>query len=179
MDAMPFKKGGDFLKCTLRQWRLSDAADLAAAINNPNVQKNLRDGLPYPYTEKDAEEFIQYLLHANPDSIFAFAITVDDRAIGSISVERGTNIHRYTGELGYYIAENYWGKGLASSAVEQIVQYIFTHTDIMRIFAEPFSYNIASCRVLEKNGFQYEGTLRRNAVKNGAVLDMKLYARLR
>ena len=89
------------------------------------------------------------------------------------------NIHYCTGELGYYIGEDYWGKGYATSAVKQVCQYVFEHSDIIRIFAEPFAYNTASCRVLEKAGFIYEGTLHKNAIKNGQVQDMKMYALLR
>ena len=81
--------------------------------------------------------------------------------------------------MGYYIGEPYWGKGMGTSAVQQVCRYIFEHTDIIRIFAEPFAQNTASCRVLEKAGFQLEGILYSNAVKNGKVLDMKMYALLR
>lgn len=80
--------------------------------------------------------------------------------------------------MGYYVAEPYWGKGIATSAVKQICKYIFEKTDIIRIFAEPFAHNAASCRVLEKAGFVYEGTLRKNAVKNNAVTDMRMYAKI-
>ncbi|MEG0367580.1 MAG: GNAT family protein, partial [Coprobacillus sp.] len=92
---------------------------------------------------------------------------------------RCTNIHSRTAELGYFIGEEYWNQGYTTCAVKQICEYIFENTDIIRIFAEPFAYNIASCRVLEKAGFQYEGTLRKNAIKNGRILDMKLYAILK
>lgn len=81
--------------------------------------------------------------------------------------------------MGYYVAEPYWGQGIGTSAIEQVCNYIFENTDIMRIFAEPFAYNLGSCRILEKSGFVYEGTLRKNAVKNGVVLDMKMYSRIR
>ena len=163
----------------IRKWRLSDAADLAPAVSNKKVQDNLRDGFPYPYTEQDAVRFIQRMLSSNEDETFAFAITVDDKAIGSIAVFRQGNIHRRTAEMGYYIAENYWGKGIMTEAVKQICAYVFDHSDIIRIYAEPFAYNTASCRVLEKAGFQLEGTLRSNAVKNGQILDMRMYARIR
>ena len=99
--------------------------------------------------------------------------------IGSIGAFRQGNIHRQTAELGYYIAEKYWGKGFMTEAVKQLCEYVFTHTDIVRIYAEPFAYNIGSCRVLEKADFQYEGALRSNAVKKGKLLDMKMYSRLR
>lgn len=151
--------------CKIRKWKLSDAEDLAAALSNTKIQNNLRDGLPYPYTEKDGTEYITDMLSADEDQTFAFAVTADSKVVGSIGVFRQENIHRQTGELGYYIAEEYWGKGIMTEAVKQICAYVFDKSDMIRIFAEPFAYNAASCRVLEKAGFQYEGTLRNNAVK--------------
>ncbi len=165
--------------CTLRPWRMTDSSQLAAIINNPNILNNLRDGLPYPYTVRDAEEFISAMLAADPNQVFSFAITAENRVIGSIGVFRCSNIHARTAEMGYYIAESEWGKGFATCAVQQICTHIFTQTDIIRIFAEPFAYNTASCRVLEKAGFQLEGILRHNAIKNGKILDMKMYARIK
>ena len=167
------------MKCRIRKWELSDAKDLAAALSNKKVQDNLRDGLPYPYTEQDGKEFISAMLSADENETFAFAIIVDDMVIGSIGIFRQDNIHRQTAELGYYIAEEYWGKGIMTEAVKQICEYVFANSDIIRIYAEPFAYNIASCRALEKVGFQYEGTLRSNAVKNGKVIDMKMYSLLK
>ena len=167
------------MKCRIRKWELSDAKDLAAALSNRKVQDNLRDGLPYPYTEQDGKEFISAMLSADENETFAFAITVNNMVIGSIGIFRQGNIHRQTAELGYYIAEEYWGKGIMTEAVKQICEYVFAKSDIIRIYAEPFANNIASCRVLEKAGFQYEGTLRSNAVKNGKVIDMEMYSLLK
>lgn len=165
--------------CKIRKWKLSDAKDLAIALSNRKVQNNLRDGLPYPYTEQDGKDYISDMLSANEDDTFAFAVTADNKVVGSIGVFRQGNIHRQTAELGYYVAEEYWSRGIMTEAVKQICEYVFSKSDILRIYAEPFAYNIASCRVLEKAGFQYEGTLRSNAVKNGEVIDMKMYSLLR
>lgn len=164
------------MDCIIREWRLEDRSDLAAMLNNKNILNNLRDGLPYPYTINDAEEHITAMLSADKTKTFAFAIVVNDVVVGSIGVFRCDNIHSRTAEMGYYIGEPYWGNGLGTSAVKQICKYIFESTDIIRIFAEPFAYNTASCRVLEKAGFQLEGILHNNAVKNGNILDMKMYA---
>ena len=163
----------------LRAWTLADAPALAKLINNKKVQDNLRDGLPFPYGEEDAKVFLSAVLASDPDQNLAFAIEADGKLIGSISATRCANIHFRTAELGYYLGEPYWGKGFATEAVRQICDYIYRNTDIIRIFAEPFAYNTASCRVLEKAGFQLEGLLRSNAVKNGRTLDMKMYARIR
>lgn len=165
--------------CKLKKWAIEDAADLAKALSNKKVQDNLRDGIPYPYTEQDGKEYISSMLFQDENQTFAFAITLDDKVIGSIGVFRQTNIHIRTAELGYYIAEEYWGRGIMTEAVKQICEYVFTNSDVIRIYAEPFADNAASCRVLEKAGFQYEGRLRKNAVKNGKVIDMKMYAILK
>lgn len=160
----------------IRSWRIEDAKSIANALNNKKVQDNLRDGLPFPYTVSDAKDFISAMLTADKNITFAWAITVDDTAIGSIGVFRKDNVHRLTAEMGYYIAEEYWGKGIAAEAVRQVCTYLFENTDIVRIFAEPYDFNTGSCRVLEKANFVYEGTLRKNAFKNGQFLDMKLYS---
>lgn len=164
------------MELKIRPWKMEDAPDLSEALNNKNIQNNLRDGLPYPYTEKDAINFIQAMLNSDQDTTYAFAITVNDKAVGSIGVFRKDNIHSRTAEMGYYIAEPFWGKGLGTLAVKEVCDYIFHNTDIIRIFAEPFAYNLASCRILEKSGFVLEGTLRSNAIKNGQIVDMKMYA---
>lgn len=167
------------MKCRLRKWKLSDARDLASALNNKKILNNLRDGLPYPYTQKDAEDYINFILSSSPQDTFAYAIEVDGRAVGSIGAFRQGNIHSRTAELGYYLAEEYWGRGVMTDAVTQLCDKLFAETDILRIFAEPFAHNIGSRRVLEKSGFQLEGILKNNAVKNGRVLDMAMYARTR
>lgn len=164
------------MDCKIRGWHIEDAPELAEVINNKNVQDNLRDGLPFPYTSGDAEEYINIMLSADQDKAYAFAIVVDDKVVGSIGVFRCENIHNRTAEMGYYIAEPYWGKGIGTSAIKQVSSFIFSNTDIIRIFAEPFACNIASCRILEKCGFQMEGILKKNAFKNGKVIDMKMYA---
>jgi ribosomal-protein-alanine N-acetyltransferase len=164
------------MNCIIREWKIEDKHKLSELLNNKKIQNNLRDGLPYPYTADDAEEYIVSMLSADKTKTFAFTITVNDIAIGSIGVFRCGNIHSRTAEMGYYVGEPYWGKGFATSAVKQTCKYIFDNTDIIRIFAEPFAYNTASCHVLEKAGFQFEGTLHSNAVKNGKIIDMKMYA---
>ena len=164
------------MMCEIRSWKISDANDLALALNNKKILDNLRDGLPFPYTVTDAAAYINLMLSADKNKTYAFAIVLDDKVIGSIGAFRQDNIHSQTAEMGYYIAEPYWGKGLGTSAVKQACDFIFSNTDIIRIFAEPFAANAASCRVLEKAGFSYEGTLRKNAVKNNTVVDMKMYS---
>jgi len=165
--------------CEIRSWEINDASELALALNNKNVLDNLRDGLPFPYTVADATEFINLMLRADGNKTYSFAITFDNKVVGSIGVFRKENIHSRTAEMGYYISEAYWGKGIGTSAVKQTCEFIFSNTDIIRIFAEPFAYNAASCRILEKAGFSFEGTLRKNAIKNNTIIDMKMYSLVR
>lgn len=160
----------------LRKWRLSDAKSLSKLLNNKKISDNLRDGLPFPYTEDDARFYINEMLNSDTNSVFSFAIEYDGRLAGSIGVFRQKNIHFRTAEMGYYIGEEFWNKGIATEAVKKACNYVFNNSDIIRIFAEPFARNVASCKVLEKAGFTCEGTLRANAVKNGAVEDMKIYS---
>ena len=167
------------MEVSIRPWKIEDAKDLAAAINNTRVLDNLRDGIPYPYAERDAIDFIHEAQSAFAGTQYPFAITVDGKVIGSLGVFRNGNVHRLTAEMGYFIAEAYWGKGIMTEAVSQACAFIFKYTDILRIYAEPYAFNKASCRVLEKAGFQLEGTLRQNAQKNGRIVDMLMYAKLR
>lgn len=164
------------MSVTIREWKPEDAGALAAALSNNKILNNLRDGLPYPYTEKDALDYINFILGSDAHDTFAYAITVDGRVAGSIGAFRQQNIHSRTAELGYYLAEEYWGRNVMTDAVRLLCDRVFKDTDILRIFAEPFAYNIGSRRVLEKAGFQFEGIMKNNAVKNGQVLDMALYA---
>ncbi len=167
------------MEVQLRAWRIEDAEALAMIINNPKILANLRDGIPYPYTVTDAEGYITRVLNAERDQQYNWAIMAEGALAGSIGVFRQHNIHRFTAEIGYFLGESYWGQGLGTAAVKTACAFIFENTDILRIYADPFAYNTASCRVLEKAGFLFEGLLRKNAVKNGRVLDMKLYARVK
>lgn len=161
---------------SIKKWKIEDAEQLKNAINNEKILDNLRDGIPYPYTIENAQEFITQTLNAHKDSQYSWAILVDNKVIGSVGVFRKDNIHYKTTEIGYYIAEEYWGNGIMTKVIKEVCNYIFNETDIIRIFAEPFAYNIPSCKVLEKAGFELEGILRNNAIKNDKILDMKMYS---
>lgn len=164
------------MECVLRKLGPVYADDIVKALNDVRIRDNLRD-LPCPYTIVDAEEFISDAC-ADDGKNFVFAITLGDKFAGCISATRGFNVHRRTAEVGYYIVPELWGRGLATQALGLLCDYIFGKTDVIRLYAEPFARNSASCRVLEKSGFAYEGTLRCNAVKSGKAEDMKVYAKL-
>lgn len=157
----------------IRQWRPGDAPVIVEALNDPGVTDNLRDGLPKPYTEADA---LKYIIASQEEGAYAFAITEDGAEVGSIQLSRQGNIHSRTAELGYYVVRRCWGKGIGSEALRLACRFAFEQTDLVRIYAEPFVENAASRRAIEKNGFALEGIMRKNAVKNGRVRDMCMYA---
>ena len=160
----------------LRKWRIEDAEDLAAALSDKKILENLRDGIPYPYTKDDAADYIRAMLAADENEAFAYAVCMDGRAVGSVSAFRGSNIHSRTAEMGYYLSEEYWGRGIMTRAVSELCETIFSETDVLRIYAKSFAENAASGRVLEKAGFCLEGILKNNAVKCGRARDMAMYA---
>lgn len=161
---------------TIREWKESDAEALAGLLNDKKILDNLRDGLPFPYTVSDALWYINSCLSADKNSNFCFAIIYNGNVVGSIGIFRHDNIHFRTAELGYYVGVEHWGKGIMTEALRLACKHVFDNTDIVRIYAEPFAENTASCRVLEKNGFVLEGILRKNAYKNGVFRDMKMYS---
>ncbi|MDO1445191.1 GNAT family protein [Rhodocytophaga aerolata] len=162
------------LKINLRTWRISDLDSLVTYANNWNIAKNLMDRFPHPYTEEDAKSFIEYAGGAGAAHIFA--IELRGQAIGGISLEPQADIHRKNAELGYWLAEPFWGQGIISQAIKQMVDYAFATYDIDRIVARPFGHNVASHRVLKKNGFVLEATLKKVLYKNDQYMDEWIYA---
>lgn len=163
--------------CVIRPWRLDDARALSEGANNRNVWLCVRDRMPHPYTLCDAEAYLR--LAAEVDPAESFCIEVEGKAAGAIGLHPKTDVHRRTAELGYWLAEPFWGRGIATAAVRAFVANGFGSLPLDRIFAEVNSNNLASARVLEKAGFEYEGRLRKNVIKDGQVLDSLLYASLR
>lgn len=163
----------------LRKWDMLDAGSLARYANNPKIAQNLRDVFPNPYTFADAEAYIDACLAADEASALCCAIELDGQAAGSVGLFRGSDVYRKCAELGYWLGEEYWGRGVMTDAVRQICAEGFEKWDIARIYAEPFADNLGSRRVLEKAGFTLEGTMRRGAYKNGAYRDWCMYALLR
>ncbi len=163
----------------LRPWREEDVIPCALLANDEGVAKNLRDAFPHPYTEQDARSFIGLCLAADERDALYRAVEADGRFAGSIALMRGADVARRSAELGYWFGRAFWGKGIAAEAVRQMCGTGFAAWDVVRIYAEPFSRNRASCRVLEKNGFVHEGTMRQSVYKRGELLDSELYALIR
>lgn len=162
-------------KCTLRPWDESDLDNLVKYAGNYHVAKNMTDAFPHPYTREDGEKYIASTRQMQPARIFA--IVVNGRAVGSIGFFPQTDIHAKNAEMGYWLAQEYWGQGIMVDAVEQLVKYAFDTVDITRIFARPFGTNKASQRVLEKAGFTLEACFEKALFKHGEFLDEMIYAR--
>jgi RimJ/RimL family protein N-acetyltransferase len=161
----------------LRPWRSDDASSLVRHANNRRVARNLRDAFPYPYTIRDAEAWLKSVGDGRDDLILA--IEVDGEAAGGIGIHPMKDVHRYNGEIGYWLSELHWGKGIMTGAVGDLVNYAFTYRRWLRIFATIFENNPASMRVLEKNGFELEAIHKRTVMKEGVLMDEYLYALLR
>lgn len=161
----------------IRPWEEQDAEALARYANNRKIWLNLRDGFPHPYTLEHARAFLLRMRGQNPPTFFAIA--TPEGAVGGIGVSLNQDVHRLTAELGYWLAEPYWGRGIMSEAVASFSDFAFERFGLVRIYAEPYATNPASGRVLEKAGFILEGRMRCSVLKDQQILDQLLYAKVR
>ncbi|MFA6128567.1 MAG: GNAT family protein [Bacteroidales bacterium] len=163
---------------TLRPWREDDLGSLVRHANNFNIWVNLRDGFPYPYTEEAGRCWLEM---AKKEDINLFlAIEFDGEAIGGIGASFKDDVYRINAELGYWLSEKYWGLGIVSAAVNLLVDYVFQHYPVIsRFYADLFSYNPASARVLQKCGFHLEAIHKNAVIKNGQLVDEHRYVRFR
>lgn len=164
------------VRCVVRSWQRSDAESLVAHANNINVAKHLRDRFPHPYTAKDARAFLKHAISA--DDPTNLAIEVEGAAVGAIGYVPGRDVERFSAEIGYWLGEAMWGRGIVTEALTLLTEHAFTRMNVLRMFALPFADNAASIRVLEKAGYTHEGRLRSSSVKYGAIKDQLLYARV-
>ena len=161
----------------LRPWKPEDAPSLVKHANNVRVASNLRDGFPYPYTPSDARNWLN-TAGENPRDVI-LAIEVNGEACGGIGLHGLTDVYRYNSEIGYWLSEAYWGRGIMTEAVGAVVEHAFTKTIWLRLFAAVFENNPASMHVLEKNGFRKEAIHRKAVMKGGMLMDEHLYALLK
>ena len=161
-------------RCELRRWRADDVASLARHADNRRVWLNLRDRFPHPYSAADAEWWVLHTSAEEPP--VHLAIVVEGAAVGGIGIELQPDVHRRSAEIGYWLGEEYWGRGIMTEAVRATTRYAIERFDLCRVFAGVFDTNPASVRVLEKAGYTFEGRMRKSVVKAGAVLDQLLYA---
>jgi RimJ/RimL family protein N-acetyltransferase len=161
----------------VRSWRRDDLDALVRYANNPKIAANLRDQFPHPYTRSAAAAYLTDVHSADIET--SFAVEYAGEAIGGIGFKLGTDIARLSAEMGYWLGEPFWGRGLTTRAVLATSDWAFENYKLTRIFAMAFSHNVGSMRVLEKAGFEREGTMRRSAIKNGVIFDQVLYAKIR
>jgi RimJ/RimL family protein N-acetyltransferase len=162
--------------CVVRPWSTRDLDALVRHANNANVARQLRDRFPHPYTRTNAWAF---LTHATAGGAAVnLAIEVDGEAAGGIGWVPGADVERFAAEVGYWLGEACWGRGIVTAALQLVTAHAFAADGLLRLFALPFADNAASIRVLEKAGYAREGTLRSSSVKFGRPRDQLIYARI-
>lgn len=157
----------------LRPWQSSDLVSLVQNANNPAIARFMTDGFPHPYTEEAGQQFIEWATKDDP--IHIFAIEVEGQAVGGTGIHPQQDVMRKNAELGYWLGEKYWGHGIITEAVKQIIDFAFSTYDINRIFARPFGTNLASQKVLDKAGFILEARIKDAIFKNGTFDDELIY----
>jgi RimJ/RimL family protein N-acetyltransferase len=160
--------------CTVRSWRPGDAEPMARYADNRKIWLNLRDAFPHPYVLNDAREFIKSVRNHAPET--NFAIVVGNEAVGGVGFVLRHDVERLSAEIGYWLGEPFWGRGIATEALVAVTSHAIATHKLTRVYAVPFAWNTASVRVLEKSGYQLEGRLRRSAIKNGVITDQLQYA---
>lgn len=166
------------MKIELAKWKMEFAKDIAYHANNKKIADNLRNVFPYPYTFEDAEEYINSCMENDEKKQCCRAIVVDGKAVGSVGIFVKDDVYCKNGEIGYWLSEEYWHKGIMTFAVTEMCKYAFDHYDIVRIFAEPYAHNTGSRKTLEKCGFTLEGILKNSVYKNGQIYDSCMYGLL-
>lgn len=158
----------------MRSWEAGDVDSLVEQANNREIWLNLRDRFPYPYTRSDGQTFIRASRKMTPEC--NFAIAVDGKAVGGIGFHPQADVERVSAEIGYWLGQPFWGRGITTEALVALTKHIIATHALTRVFALPFAFNAASCRVLEKAGYALEARLRRSAIKDGRLVDQMQYA---
>ena len=167
--------GGCSMEFVLRKLEMADAESIAKYANNIKIANNVRNIFPHPYTLEDARAFIDDCRHSEELCQYIRAIVVNQQAVGVIGCTRQTDVHCKCSEIGYWLGEEFWGRGIVTNAVVQISREVFQCQDVARIFAEIFAFSTGSIKVLEKAGFQLEGKLKSSIYKNGVIYDSYIY----
>jgi len=164
-------------KSVLRAWKPGDEPSLVLHANSRAIWRNLRDAFPHPYTLADARLWIET---ANPsEPITNFAIVIDRAAVGGIGLVLKEDVFRRSAEIGYWLGEEFWGRGIVTEAVSAVTNYAFDTFDLCRVFAGVFEWNPASMRVLEKAGYEFECRMKKSVTKDGETIDELIYAIVR
>jgi [ribosomal protein S5]-alanine N-acetyltransferase len=161
----------------LRAWQPSDALSLAQHANNIKVWRNMADTFPHPYTLECAQQWVSTgHVDFGGDN---WAIDHQDQAVGGCGVHQERGQFRCNVEIGYWLAEQYWGQGVVTQVVRVLTDYAFALPEVTRVYAPVHAYNAASMRVLEKNGFTREALLRKSAFKAGQVIDRVVWSKIK
>jgi RimJ/RimL family protein N-acetyltransferase len=160
--------------CVIRPWQISDAASLQRQADNRNVSMHLRDRFPFPYGIEQARAFLEFISAQPAPTVWA--IDVGGDAAGGIGIELHNDVERVSAEIGYWLGEQFWGRGIATEALKAVTAAVFERFDLTRLYAVPFADHVASVRVLEKAGYVREGHLRQSAIKDGKIRDQFLFA---
>ena len=163
--------------CTVRSWEWRDRDAIVSQANNRKVSINLRDRFPYPYTVSDARGWLENVVGHKPET--NFAIDVAGEAVGGIGFSLQPDVAHRSAEIGYWLGEEFWGRGIATEALIAVTEYTFSNYNICRLYAHVFEWNRASARVLEKAGYEFEGRLRKSVTKDGQTIDQFMYAMIR
>ena len=161
----------------LRPWKMQDAAALAQNANNQKIARNMRDGFPFPYTIDDAYTWLK--MASKEFRHLLLAIEVDSVAAGGIGIIFKDNVYRLSAEIGYWVGEPWWNKGITSEAIQKLSEHIFTNTNIVRLYADIFSGNIASMKAISKAGYHLEAINKNAVYKDGILLDQHVYCLLK
>ncbi len=163
--------------CTVRSWEWRDREAIVRYANNRKVSINLRDRFPYPYTDRDARNWLDAVVGLEPET--NFAIDIAGEAVGGIGYTMQYDVDRRSAEIGYWLGEEFWGRGIATEALIVVTEHAFANHDLCRVFAHVFDWNPASARVLEKAGYAFEGRMRKSVTKEGQTIDQLMYAMIR
>ena len=160
----------------LRPWRHDDLDSLVASANDDSVSRGLRQRFPYPYSGDDGRA---WLARAVDESDRAWALEIDGAAVGGVSLHPGNDVHRHSAELGYWLGRRYWGRGIMTAVIGAFAEPAMQVFRLHRLYATVYANNPASMCVLEKAGFEREGTQKSAVFKRGELLDLVVYARTR
>lgn len=164
-------KGSQFL---LRKIKVDDRYQLAEIANNKKIWLNLRDKFPHPYALEDADFYINMILLEDPQ--YSFAIEVDDAFAGMVGLLPMDDIYRKTSEIGYWLGEPFWGKGIMTEACQLVTDYGLNTLGFIRLHAGIFENNIGSMRILEKCGYKKDGVFEKSIIKDGKIYDEHRYS---
>jgi len=161
---------------SLRKLDASDSHIIATLANNRKVWDNITDVMPHPYSVRDANAFIR--MAQNSDTEIIFAVEFRGELAGVIGLHRQKDVFRLTAEIGYWLGEPFWNKGIATGAVMLATQYGIARLGLVRIYANVYDFNKPSQKVLEKAGYRFECVARKAVIKNGVILDDYRYSYL-